>query len=432
MWGRIIPTITMTIRTEASSYYTVFPREIRQMTSEMNVAHYDEELVTDLANMWSGGQLTTLEHIRSNTNYRNLHTKSNGEYKLPSGGTVTKLSQAQDEWHKHDVKVQTDTQEFIKEIMGVDVPGDSPLEQAINTIKFLDKDQDMSRGRAKQLAVSIKKKLEAAKSMDSVDMKITGNNDVNDVNRAAKLDKSWTEILRVSAVMNKIAALSTAPTPTLIRKVNGDIVRSRPITGFDELHKIPPRELILPRNVLNSRIIENECHVNERYEKQSKIPFVNLIVDNSASMRSANKNYKAMGIIYNLVKRVYAGECWLNFSFFEQHCHKFYFLPFDYADISSFFNSVIKNEGFNEGGTEVGNCIVEALLQADKIAAEHPNQISAKDKHLVVVNDGDDYAGNITLSMLKGAKLHSFILDSKNADLRRISLQSGGTYREKI
>ena len=420
----------MTIRTEASSYYTVFPSEIKRMTREMNVSDYDEGLVTDLANMWSGGQLTTPEYIRSNINYRNLHTESNGEYKLPRGGTVTKLSQAQDEWHKHDTQVQLDTQEFIKEIMDVDVPGDSPLEQAINTIKFFDKNQDMSRGRAKQLAVSIKEKLEAAKSMESVDMEITGNNDVNDVDRAAKMDNSWREILRVSAAMNKIAALSTTPTPTLKRKVDGDIVCSRPITGFDELHKLASRELILPRNVLNSRIIESECHVNQRYIKQCKIPFVNLIVDNSGSMTNANKNLKAMGIIYNLVKRAYAGECWLNFSFFEKHCHKFYFLPFDYADISSFFNSVIKSEGFHEGGTEVGECIVEALVQADKIAAEHPNKISAKDKHLVVVNDGADDASNI--AMLKGAKLHSFILDSSNDDLRRISLQSGGTYREKI
>jgi hypothetical protein len=101
-------------------------------------------------------------------------------------------------------------------------------------------------------------------------------------------------------------------------------------------------------------------------------------------------------------------------------------------DISKFFNSVIKSEGFNRCNTEVGNCIVEALDQADKIAAEHPNQISAKDKHLVVVNDGEDDASNITLSRLKGAKLHSFILNSSNSDLRCISLQSGGTYREKI
>jgi uncharacterized protein with von Willebrand factor type A (vWA) domain len=402
------------------------------MTREMNVADYDEVLVTDLANMWSGGQLTTSEHIRSNINYRNLHTESNGEYKLPRGGTVTKLSQAQDEWHKHDVQVQLDTQEFIKEIMDVDVPGDSPLEQAINTIKFLDKYQDMSRGRAKQLAVRIKNKLEAARSMDSVDMEMTGNNDVNDVDRAAKMDNTWSEILRVSSAMNKIKAISTHPTPTLIRAVDGDIERSRPITGFDELHKIKSSELILPRNVLNSRIIDGECHVNERYKKQCKIPFVNVIVDNSGSMRSDNKNYKAMGIVYNLVKRAYAGECWLNFSFFEEHCHKFYFLPFDYPDISKFFNSVIKSEGFNRCNTEVGNCIVEALDQADKIAAEHPNQISAKDKHLVVVNDGEDDASNITLSRLKGAKLHSFILNSSNSDLRLLSLQSGGTYREKI
>jgi uncharacterized protein with von Willebrand factor type A (vWA) domain len=402
------------------------------MTREMNIADYDEVLVTDLANMWSGGQLTTSEHIRSNINYRNLHTESNGEYKLPRGGTVTKLSQAQDEWHEHDTQVQLDTQEFIKEIMDVDVPGDSPLEQAINTIKFLDKYQDMSRGRAKQLAVRIKNKLEAARSMDSVDMEMTGNNDVNDVDRAAKMDNTWSEILRVSSAMNKIKAISTHPTPTLIRAVDGDIERSRPITGFDELHKIKSSELILPRNVLNSRIIEGECHVNERYKKQCKIPFVNVIVDNSGSMRSDNKNYKAMGIVYNLVKRAYAGECWLNFSFFEEHCHKFYFLPFDYPDISKFFNSVIKSEGFNRCNTEVGNCIVEALDQADKIAAEHPNQISAKDKHLVVVNDGEDDASNITLSRLKGAKLHSFILNSSNSDLRLLSLQSGGTYREKI
>jgi uncharacterized protein with von Willebrand factor type A (vWA) domain len=346
--------------------------------------------------------------------------------------TVIKLSQAQDEWHKHDTQVQLDTQEFIKEIMDVDVPGDSPLEQAINTIKFFKKDQDMSRGRAKQLAVSIKKKLEAARSMDSVDMEMTGNNDVNDVDRAAKMDNTWSEILRVSSAMNKIKAISTHPTPTLIRAVDGDIERSRPITGFDELPKIKSSELILPRNVLNSRIIEGECHVNERYKKQCKIPFVNVIVDNSGSMRSDNKNYKAMGIVYNLVKRAYAGECWLNFSFFEEHCHKFYFLPFDYPDISKFFNSVIKSESFSKGGTEVGDCIVEALDQADKIAAEHPNQISAKDKHLVVVNDGEDDASNITLSRLKGAKLHSFILNSSNSDLRCISLQSGGTYREKI
>ena len=442
----------MTIRTiPSASYLHPSADEVKQLAKQVGVEQYAPDLVEDLCNIASGGSFVSASDITDycNNNFNKLlEPDSDGDYNKPSGYTKN-YSDAKQAWVEKDVQYHQNIQTFLETLDLNSIPGNSPLEKALNCIKYLgeqanssgssdssgsptipifSKDEDAARKQAETINESV----ELVEKLDREDKELLDLKDDDNAN-IENLVKSevMRDILRASNEMDKISAIKTKPSSKLIKDDQGDIKLGRSIKGFDEFHKINPLELVNPKAMMAYRVINNEARVDEKYKREFKMPFVTLIVDDSGSMTDNNKSNKAIGIIHNIIKRVKRGECWLNFSFFEKKCHKFYLLPDD-GNIDEFYRKTIVKHRFDNSGTNVANAIKEALDDFDKIALENKDAISSKDRHIIVVNDGEDDATSVKVADFKGAKLHSFILNSSNDHLKMISAASGGIYRQDI
>jgi len=450
----------MTIRTIPSpNYLHPSADEVRKLAKELGVEAYAPDLVEDLCNIASGGSFVSASDIFdqcSNNFNKVLEPDYDGDYTLPDNpndfdSNYTKnYSIAKQAWVEKDVGYHQNIQTFLQSLNLDGIPGTTPLEKAINTIKYLGEEANSSSGsndssgsptipifstfeeKVKEEAKKINEAIELVEKLDQEDKELLDLKDDDNYNIESLVKSDvMRDILRASNEMDKISAIKTKPSSKLIKDDQGDVKIARSIKGFDEFHRINPLELVNPLPMMAYRVINNEARVDEKYKREFKMPFVTLIVDDSGSMQTNSKSKKAIGIIHNILKRVKRGECWLNFSFFESSCHKFYLLPDD-GNIDKFYRKKIIKHSFDKSGTNVANAIQEALEEFDKIALENKGAISSKDRHIIVVNDGEDDATSVKPGDLKGAKLHSFILNSSNDHLKMISAATGGIYRQDI
>jgi hypothetical protein len=447
----------MTIRTTPSnSYLHPSADEVRQLAKELKVGAYAPDLVEDLCNIASGGSFVSASDIfdQCTNNFNKLlEPDSDGDYRLPDSHELNytkNYSEAREAWVEKDVGYHQNIQTFLQTLNLDGIPGTTPLEKSLNTIKYLGEQATPSsdssdssgsptipifstfEGKVKEVAKKINEAIEIVEKLDQEDKELLDLNgdDNSNIESLVKSDV-MADILRASNEMDNISSIKTKPSSKLIKDDQGDVKIARSIKGFDEFHRINPLEFVNPLPMMAYRVINSEARVDEKYKREFKMPFVTLIVDDSGSMNSNSKSNKAIGIIHNILKRVKRGECWLNFSFFESSCHKFYLLPDD-GNIDEFYRKKIVKHPFNKGGTDVANAIKEALEEFDKIALENKAAISSKDRHIIVVNDGEDDATSVKSTDLKGAKLHSFILNSSNDHLKMISAATGGIYRQDI
>lgn len=446
----------MSIRTIASIHYqTPVASEIKEVAKEYELNKYSSSLVQDLSNILSGGKFTDSNTIREFVSENidlNLEADSDGDYncirKYCDGKGYTKsYEEAKNSYIEAEVDYHINIQEFIKQLPLDKLIGHSSLHKAMSCIKMLSSKVDGdsntdSQGESKipifsegnaatKLASELKEAIDLVDKLDKEDAELLDiEGDYEDNVSKLMDDKLVKTILEVSSSMDKFTQIRTKPSAKLKLNPEGDVKQSRSIRDFSEIKKLNKRELLNSKQALAMRIINHEASVTDKYEKEYKIPFINLICDNSGSMTSNDKSKKAIGIIYNILKRVKRNECWLNFSFFESHCHEFFLLS-SHDDIKQFFNTVIRKQRFNEGGTDVKTCIFEALKEFEDICKANL-EISSKDRHLIVVNDGQDDCSGLNASELKGCKLHGFILDSSNEDIKRVCNATKGVYKENI
>jgi uncharacterized protein with von Willebrand factor type A (vWA) domain len=366
--------------------------EMDEVAAKFDIHNYCPTLVNDMYNMLTGGELTSV-------NYMKQQGIANIDYEL-------------------------NVQSFLEKVpsLASSLPG-TPLEQVFNILELLANGETGDHNDNSELTLPIfnnnyevRKKVKSIKDTvkslgrRSADEKLILNGDIS---------HKLTEVLRASDTLDKLGIIDTSN--TMITDSTGEYYETRPIRGFDELNLINPIELINPVNYLSYRIINNESHIIERYRKDDKLSFITLICDVSGSMQSNNKMNKALGIIFNIIKRVQSGECELLFSYFERTCFHWYYLNKD-SDITSIWNSIYRT-AFDKGRTDVQKCIKQAIVRS--------KDVTSTNKQLIVINDGQDEC-NLKLSDLDGFKLHSFILDSSNDNLQKLSIVSGGTYRNNI
>lgn len=443
----------MSVRTIAPIHYqTPIANEIKGVAKQVGINKYSTSLVEDISNIFSGGVFSSSENVRGFVEENiqlDLKPDSDGDFRCHknySKSYTKDINEAKQSYIEAELKYHQNIQEFIKQLDVNKFKGSSSLEKALNCIKMLSSKIESDSGSdsngdniipifqdedGKGLAQELHEAIDLVEKLDREDKELLelSDSDEENVSRLMR-DELVKIILEVSSSMDKFTQIKTKPSSKLKLNPEGDIKQSRAIRDFSEIKKLAKKELINSKQSLAMKIINHEANVIEKYEREFKIPFVNLICDDSGSMTSNSKNKKAIGIIYNILKRVMREECWLSFSFFEEHCHRFYLLSV-HDDIKEFFNKEIKKHRFNNGGTDVKTCISESLKEFEEICANNP-EISSKDRHLIVINDGEDDCSGLNASELKGCKLHGFILDSSNQDIKRVCSATQGVYKERI
>ena len=430
------------MRTISPDYYqTPSKNEIKTIATEVGINQYSPTLVQDMANIIAGGYYVASSVMREDIekNIQLPKPDHNGDYKKKNKSYTRDYGVAKESYVQAELKYHENIISFLKEVNLENLPGDSSLEKALNCIKILskkltgEKETDSNGDNiiplfayekdSKGAAAKLNESIELVKKLDKEDKELLDLDEKEEENIAKLMKDDLKKILlQTSSTINELSKLKTKPTNKLKKSFEGDVKVPRPIQDFGEFKKLSKKELVNNRKALNMRIINKEAQVLETYEREFRMPTITILCDDSGSMNSSHKEKKALGIIYNVLKRVMKKECNLHFSFFEQQCEKFFYLDKD-TDVKEFFSDVILKHGFNNGQTDVRNAIAQAIAEVD---------IKGSDNHLIIINDGEDNCSSLSLQDLKGARLHAFILDSSNEDIRRVCAASGGVYKEEI
>lgn len=249
-------------------------------------------------------------------------------------------------------------------------------------------------------------------------------------------DKTLRELLQVSTYMRDVRQISDAK-HTLQISPTGPLVRYRAAKGMEDLHLVDAEYLVMGSDVLVYNLINGDVPLKRRYRRKSEVSIINVLIDRSGSMQSETKSVKALGILWYLVKQVIAKKAIVVFSFFEKTADNFHVLDYremSRAELLDWFQHVMHSP-FEGGTTDVGGSAVKAIKKFKELMLTPSfSSIEMSKAHLILVNDGEDDAHDLTVDMLHEleATLHGFILFNSNSHIQHLSKSTGGFYCEGI
>lgn len=435
-----------------SKHYRPTPEEIKARAKEVGLKTYSPTFAQDLASLAAGEKYRPLSEVmvdlkteQCKVTQKTFHVDSDGDYYTPGAdwGSYTK---------DRDQKVQFEQEKLAQSMQNMRnylqhiapqlsrIPGATPLSRAMNLMKHLG-DQDQSGSEAEggdpppfstssektqEMIEKLESDLEILETLDEDDHELLGSE--GDTEKAwLNMDAKVHEIMRVAQFCEGQAKLKVHPQSRLVRDNEGKFTFFRASRDFSDF-PMAQRKILLSRNKIGHKILSQQAKVAERYTKDTPLPFISMILDESGSM-SGESDLKGLGILWYLVKEVRKGNCIGLFSFFEKKCRQFHLL--DQSTTIDWFKAISKHD-FDGGSTRVGDCALEILAYQDRIVTEKGLNVDLSQKHLILVNDGQDSLGSFTVKSLGTSVLHSFILGNNNEELKKISQATGGMYKENI
>jgi hypothetical protein len=358
---------------------------------------------------------------------KNFVSSKSGEYKLSGGKTTTKLSEVQQNWVDTEAAAVEDTLQLISNLAGNFPMPElvSPLTHAAKVLKAT----LLAHGHRDLESLPLSAPLNLREIRENLSTMSELENSNPDV-LIYDLSAEKLQLYKMEQFLRLRTSLNFSPRAGLTRHPDGKVTAKRIVDGMEDMDRVLKRDLIdrhLTFNMLTQRVL-----VNRQYRRMSFTPWITLLIDDSGSMNSVKKRGKALGLLFHFLNQVKANKMGLTMGWFETSVRGIEnFLPG--TDGTAWFEKCACKHNFNKGGTEAGDCIEYMLryFQRDlpKILPED-FAIDAKQKDIVLVNDGQDDVTGVTPSVLDGAKLRAFVLEESNAELQRIALASQGSYME--
>jgi len=432
-----------------SKKYQPTSEEIKAKAREVGLKTYSPTFAQDLASLAAGEKFRPLSEVMADlkckVTQKTFHVDSDGDYYTPGAdwGSYTKDRNQKVEFEQEKLAQSTQNmRNYLQHIAPqLDrIPGATPLSRAMNLMKYLG-DQNQSGSEAEdgnptpfstssektqEMIEKLESDLEILESLDEDDHELLGSE--GDTEKAwLNMDEKSQEIMRVAQFCKQQAKLKVQPKSRLVRDSDGQFTFFRASRDFSDFPKTQ-RRVLMSRNKIGHKILSQQAKVAERYTKNNPLPFISMILDESGSM-DGESDRKGLGILWYLVKEARRGNCIGLFSFFERKCREFHLL--DQSTSIDWFKSISRHD-FDGCSTRVGDCALEILDYQDKVVAEKGLNVDLSQKHLILVNDGQDPLGKFSEKSLGTSVLHSFILGNKNPGLKKISQATGGIYREDI
>jgi hypothetical protein len=427
---------------------------MQSKAQEAGLTTFDPELISDLSNILAAPE--SVEFLGKNELKRQVEAAVAEDL----AGTILAGEEYETTFNtmaNNQLRHHLNSQEFLKELGGdiASIPGNSPLDKALTLNKILaeahgssssnNEDDEGKPGIGQSGAntggkEAAQKLSKALRLMDKLQPgEDPGKAPEEQLSQEARLvamlsDSKLLVMLEVAAKVESYTHLQTSTGVNYVLDKNGAETRRRSIRDIGELGKVRSHDLIMPTRSLALNVLNNETTVNDNYRKENSLPFFSIIIDDSGSM-SGHESYVALGILYSICLKVAAKQAVLLFSFFERHCHKFHFfdpLATECPSVLDWFHTEASHHKFDKGGTHVGRAVEELLDEYNRVVTTC-SRLNHKQRNVIVVNDGDDDASNLSLKMLKGAKLNAFLVGGgSNSVLRGLCVQSGGLYKEKF
>jgi uncharacterized protein with von Willebrand factor type A (vWA) domain len=422
-----------------STGYKISDYELSHLIEKYNLSAISPDFLADMAVAFSqNGKARPRSEIISELKSSAPQISRNEHGLLKYQGIIyDTVSEFQTQWATDEYRsAHEPIVDLVSSIMTdvSQIPGNSPFAKAANVGKML-VGMEMQQSLGENLpdlkdetnVEILTQKLQELKTLskaDDWDKTLLGMDDDGVV--CSPNQEMYSIILQVEQSIRASSKIRPSPRTRLIKSSSGKVIKTRGSRDFSDFSKAPKRSLIL-RKRLPLELMKGNIKVPERFERDSRVPLLALLLDKSGSMQRANRHLRGLGVLWFLVKEAEKGNCIGLFSFFEANCLRFHVLDPLQTDLKKWFERICKSE-FKMGGTELANCIPQALVEIDRLSKFY--EIDQLQKELIVVNDGQDSIGGLIQSDLKGCKLHAITLDCSNKKLGRLATQSGGIYKD--
>jgi uncharacterized protein with von Willebrand factor type A (vWA) domain len=351
-------------------------------------------------------------------------------------------------------------QDFLRELDANQMPGATPLEQAMGWLKllasqsggagggeggeealpiFLDEQSsgetvaerlEEAVSTAKSLSEEERELLDAEGGDDdeqSSDSPKNPGTDPSQVRRLAEdMLKGKDEIIRVSRHLDRLSPMRVAKSSKLEADPEGDERRWRPIRHLGEMHKIPQSEWALPRNYRMYRALTGQTPVRERCTRQEKRQLLYLLIDCSGSMKRGERIAKAGGVLLNRLKAVMAGEAEVYFRFFDGSPRQEHHAVTP-AEAKCLMTQVMERGNFSGGSTDIRAAVRAAVERINELLASGEQLYKPE---ICLVSDGEASVPN--LEDLSGVRLHVFNVECAQPKLVELARSTGGVGIDRL
>lgn len=438
------------IHTKPPDYYiTPSEKEMRAMAERLELKKYSQFMVRDLANVAAGGEIQPeshwVGHIRPSVTLE--PPDSNGVWELWNGGYSNNRDEVIADRTQVAIRYHRNISDFLRGLDFEKIPGRTPLEQAMNTLKLLSQheggeahDTDgvlpiflESDTEGNETADTLNELIDDVESLDTEEQfllqetpepsdssGVGSESDLQKMALASDMDEGKHIWLEVSRNLEASSKLQVRKSVKFIPDREGDEVRVRPIANLGELPKIQVSEYTLPETYRLYRAAAKVSPVRERVRREEKQQLLYILIDSSGSM-SGEKIHQAGGVLMNRLKAVVSGDAQVYARFFDTQLHEEHFAATP-SEAKALIREFEENN-FSGGGTEITESMkaaqkrIEALLQAGKMLTR---------PELVIVTDGQDNLSELHREDFGLTKVHAFVIDNSRTELVEFARSTGG------
>lgn len=193
--------------------------------------------------------------------------------------------------------------------------------------------------------------------------------------------------------------------------------RSTGMTSYTQLMKTSKTQMVMPD--FDDKFAKKELVVREKVLPQTRKQVVTLLLDDSGSMGSIQKQSFVRATLLKYLEGVMEGKAKLNFYLYESKRYGYKEVK-TLDDAQKLFKDISLRRP-SGGGTHIGYCLQETI---DEIATDS----TYHDPEITILLDGDDHVNPKEVNT-KGVKINALCFGTENPGLKVLCAESGGFYK---
>lgn len=476
--------------TIAGNYLPPQDKQIQAAADIVELKIKAPDFVRDVCNIRAGGRFLNSEELDKELDIMLSETpckpvqmagppKWTGyDHHYNKGQAYSNLHTAREEFRKNRKAFVEKVRHAVNRLPSMDVPGGSPMVQAINLLKILSEmkgkggggqgegseddylDQILDKKNLDAAAEAIKEaqqasqdemdllsKLEEIKKGKGPDKEGAGDSGngispgtetgMTDKGRAilkaaiSMTDKQMREVIKISRRLKSISKLKTSKVSEFIPDTQESEVRNRSMKSYDEVRRMKGTQfstMVAARSLFNYRTVSQQFLIRERGKFIEKKQLLYMLVDCSGSMveDTGRRIALAGGVLVNRLMAVAEGDATLYWRFFDTRAHEATYVA-SKEEAHKSIKSILEVGHYRGGGTNFDQAINAAVAHIESI--RETTQDSAKPE-IIMVTDGQCHC-SLKFKDLKGIKLHTALVSGSSAPgLPELSSESGGIFMD--
>lgn len=220
--------------------------------------------------------------------------------------------------------------------------------------------------------------------------------------------------IKVKAYLEDKVGLETSLDRKLVENNSSPKKKIKQMTSHTQVMKTNKTSMILPN--FDDKFAKKELVVKEKVKPETKKQMLTMLLDDSGSMNSLQKQSYVRAVLLNRLESVMTGKSKLNFYLYESKRY-FYKEITNLKEAQDLFKTIsLRRPG--GGGTNIGYVLQETIDEIANVPGYHHPEI-------IIVNDGDDHVDPKSIDT-KGVRINVIMLGTTNDNLSKIAKDSGG------